>query len=85
MSDYTDEDLLSAPAGGRLLKCLHEAVLIEEGVWRAYEDGKGGSLPLVQRRGDVVWVTVRREKQMPDLRKLSIFDLRQHCICEEEA
>ena len=69
MSDYTDEELLSAPAGGRLLKCLHEAVLIEEGVWRAYEDGKGGSLPLAQRRGDVVWVTVEREGQMPELRE----------------
>lgn len=85
MSDYTDEELLNAPAGGRLLKCLHEAVLIEEGMWRVYEDGKGGPLPLAQRRGDVVWVTVGREGQMPELRKLSIFDLRQYCICEEEA
>ena len=83
MSDYTDEELLSAPAGGRLLKCLHEAVLIEEGVWRVYEDGKGGSLPLAQRRADVVWVTVEREGQMPEIRKLSVLDLRQHCICSD--
>lgn len=84
MGNYTDEELLNAPAGGRLLKCLHEAVLIEEGMWRAYEDGKGGSLPLAQRRGDAVWVTVERVGQMPALRKLSILDLRQYCICEDE-
>jgi len=83
VSNYTDEELLNAPAGGRLLNCLHEAVLIEEGMWRAYEDGKGGSLPLVQRRGDVVWVTVEGEGPMPDLRKLSAFDLRRHCICPD--
>ena len=71
------EEVLNAPAEGRGLKCLHEAALIPEGVWRVYRDASSDVLPLAQRRGDVVWIV----PQVGVYRKLLITDLRRHCIC----
>lgn len=75
------EDVLNAPAEGRLLKCLHEAALIPEGVWRAYEDAVSDAYPLAQRRGELVWITLDDD----EFDKLPVTDLRRHCICSPPA
>ena len=71
------DEVLNAPAHGRLLKCLHEAALIPEGVWRAYDDAASDSYPLAQRRGDWVWITLDDDQH----ERLSVTDLRRRCTC----
>ena len=71
------KEVLDAPAEGRLLKCVHEAVLIPEKVWRAYVDPASSVYPLAQRRGDHVWVML--EGGVTEL--LSFGEVSDRCTC----
>ena len=77
MKKTPPEEVLNAPAEGRLLKCLHEAVMIPEGVWRAYNNPASESYPLAQRRGEWVWITIPNGQ----FEKLPITIISQRCTC----
>ena len=74
------EEVLAAPAGGRLLKCLHQIALAPEGLWQTFDNGTPASqpLPLAQRRGTRVWIT----QGEAGIKEIALQDLRAHCGCE---
>ena len=73
-------EALNAPGAGRTLSCIHEAALIEEGVWRAYYDSPDPKVfPVAQRRGNSVWITTDEEGNG---RLLSLPELFKMCRCE---
>ena len=72
-------EVLEAPAEGRTLSCIHEAALIEEGIWRTYFDSPEPEIfPLAQRLGNRVWITTDSKGNG---RLLSLSDLTALCRC----
>ena len=75
------DEVMCAPASGKLLQCLHEIASVPEGTWRAYEDAAATDYPLAQRRGDRVWIT----QQDGGVKELRMQDVRAICPCEPGA
>ncbi len=72
------EDLINAPAGGRLLSCLHEAGAIPQGIWHAYVDPATPDLyPLVQRKGADIWLLLEGN----EMQLLHVKALPSRCDC----